>query len=41
MDDVVIIRSRFVQEIKIISRYRDCLKILRMVMCKDKDLAEV
>ena len=25
---------RFVQEIKIISKYRDCLKVLRIVICK-------
>ena len=25
---------RFVQEIKFISKYRDCLKILRIVICK-------
>ena len=28
---------RFVQEIKVISKYRDCLKILRIVICKHKD----
>ena len=29
---------RFVQEIKIISKYRDCLKVLRIVICEYKDL---
>ena len=29
---------RFVQEIKIIFKYRDCLKVLRIVICKYKDL---
>ena len=26
---------RFLQEIKIILKYRDCLKVLRFVICKD------
>ena len=29
---------RFVQEIKIIFKYKDCLKVLRIVICKYKDL---
>ena len=29
---------RFNQEIKIIFKYRDCLKVLRIVICKYKDL---
>ena len=29
---------RFVQEIKIIFKYRDCLKVLRIVICKYEDL---
>ena len=29
---------RFVREIKIIFKYRGCLKVLRIVICKYKDL---
>ena len=32
---------RFVQEIKIIFKYRDCLKVLRIVICIYKDLVVV
>ena len=32
---------RFEQKIKIISKYRDCLKILRIVICIYKDLVVV
>ena len=32
---------RVVQELKISSKYRDCLKILRIVICKHKDLVVV
>ena len=32
---------RFVHEIKIIFKYRDCLKVLRIVVCKYKDLVVV
>ena len=32
---------RFVQEIKIIFKYRDCLYVLRTVICKYKDLTTV
>ena len=32
---------RFVQDIKIISKYQDCLKILKNMICKYKDLVVV
>ena len=32
---------RFDKEIEIILKYRDCLKVLRLVICKYKDLVAV
>ena len=38
---VVSMCLRFVQDIKIIFKYKDCLKVLRIVICKYKDLVVV